>query len=109
MLMLADVADGPVIARLHANGIEEGFLATLGRGFLERLYRRAIISEHAFIVVARADDARVVGFVAASRDTSAFYKDFLRHDAVVAGFVAAPRLIRHPRHVWETLRYGTAR
>ena len=106
---LAAVADVPAIARLHANRIEEGFLSTLGRRFLERLYRRAIVSEHAFVVAARADDARVVGFVAASIDTSAFYKDFLRHDAVVAGFLAAPHLIRHPRHVWETLRYGTAR
>jgi ribosomal protein S18 acetylase RimI-like enzyme len=106
---LAAVGDVPAIARLHADRIEEGFLATLGRGFLERLYRRAVLSAHAFIVAARSDDGRVVGFVATSTDTSAFYKDFLRHDAVVAGFVAAPRLMRHPRHVWETLRYGTVR
>jgi ribosomal protein S18 acetylase RimI-like enzyme len=30
----------------------------------------------------------------------------LLHDGAAAGAAALPAIVRHPRHVWETLRYG---
>jgi ribosomal protein S18 acetylase RimI-like enzyme len=99
--------DATTVAALHAERIGEGFLATLGPRFLTRLYRRIALSPAAVLVVAE-DGERIVGFVAAATSTRRLYGEFLRRDAVPAGFAAAPAVIRAPRRVWETLRYGSA-
>jgi ribosomal protein S18 acetylase RimI-like enzyme len=103
----ADVGDAPVVAALHAGRIGEGFLVTLGPRFLRRLYRRIALSPDAVLLVADSD-GRVVGFVAATTSTRRLYGQFLRHDAVPAGIAAAPAVLRAPRQVWETFRYGSA-
>ena len=101
----ATVADVDAISALHAGCIAEGFLVTLGPRFLRRLYRRVVLSPRAFAFV--VDTPIVVsGYVACAIDTGAFYREFARHDGLVAGAVALPRLVRAPRHVWETWRYG---
>jgi ribosomal protein S18 acetylase RimI-like enzyme len=99
--------DAAAVAALHAERIGEGFLVTLGPRFLTRLYRRVALSQAAVLVVAEDGD-RIVGFVAAATSTRRFYGDFFRHDAVPAGLAAAPAIVRAPRRVWETLRYGSA-
>ena len=100
----ADVSD---IAALHAACIHEGFLVRLGRPFLRRLYRRAARSSHAFVLVIGDDNkGDVRGFIAATEDTRAFYREFLARDALVAGIVALPRIAGAIRSVFETLRYG---
>jgi ribosomal protein S18 acetylase RimI-like enzyme len=104
--------DVDAVAALHAARIAEGFLVTLGPAFLRRLYRRMLQSPHAFVVVAdegREDQRVVTGFVAVARDTGRFYRDFLLRDGVVAAASSAPALVRAPRRVLETLRYGTAK
>jgi ribosomal protein S18 acetylase RimI-like enzyme len=98
--------DAAQVAVLHAEHLPEGFLVTLGPRFLRRLYARAARSPHAFLVVAE-DEGDVIGFLAVAEDTGRFYRDFLVRDGVPAGVAAAPRVARAPRHVWETLRYGT--
>src|SRR5690349_2170142 len=105
MVRTADVADAGAVAELHATRIQEGFLVQLGRPFLRRLYRRAIRSSHGFVLVA-GEPGTVRGFVAATEDTSAFYREFLVRDAWIAGIVALPRIARSARSVFETLRYG---
>src|SRR5258706_7932200 len=95
----------PVAARLHANSITEGFLSRLGPGFLARLYRRIVRDDHSFLFVAEHDNA-IVGMIAGTEDVSALYPRFARRDGVVAGIVAAPRLVRHAGAVLETWRYG---
>jgi ribosomal protein S18 acetylase RimI-like enzyme len=97
--------DAATIAALHAQRIGEGFLVSLGPRFLTRLYRRIAVSPGSVLLVAEADSA-VVGFVAATTGTRRLYIDFLRHDAVPAGLAALPALLRSPKRVWETLRYG---
>ena len=54
------------------------------------------------------DRAGPVGFVAATSDTSAFYRFFLRRHGLFAVFAALPRLVRPSvmRRALETLRYG---
>jgi len=85
--------------------LPQGFLPTLGFRALRRLYRHLMRSDHAFVIV--ADDGEgVVGFVAVAEDTRRVYREFLRHDAVIAALVAAPAALRAPRQVWETMRYG---
>jgi ribosomal protein S18 acetylase RimI-like enzyme len=98
--------DATAVAALHAERIGEGFLVTLGPRFLTRLYRRVVLSPHALLVVTESG-TRIVGFVAAATDTRRFYGDFLRRDALPAGLAAAPAVLRAPRRVWETIRYGT--
>jgi len=98
-------ADAAAIARLHAARIGEGFLVTLGPAFLRRLYRRIIRSDRAFALVAE-DSGAIVGFVAVAADTGRLYREFFVRDGIVAGFAALPAMVRRPRHVWETVRYG---
>jgi ribosomal protein S18 acetylase RimI-like enzyme len=101
----ADAGDVALIAEMHARRISDGFLVQLGQPFLRRLYRRAVRSPRAFVLVVVEHDT-VGGFVAAATDTGAFYREFLLHDAVVAGLTALPRIVRGLRSVLETLRYG---
>jgi ribosomal protein S18 acetylase RimI-like enzyme len=105
VVRMARVDDAPAIAALHGDRISEGFLVTLGRRFLTRLYRRIARAPGSVLLVAEAGD-RVVGFVAATASTRHLYADFLRHDALPAGLAAAPAVLRAPRRVWETLRHG---
>jgi ribosomal protein S18 acetylase RimI-like enzyme len=102
--------DVELVARLHADAIGEGFLSSLGRRFLGRLYARIVSSPNAFLAV--ADDPtgrRVVGFVAGAYDVSALYREFLRRDGVSASLAAGPRLVRAIPRTFETLRYGLRR
>jgi ribosomal protein S18 acetylase RimI-like enzyme len=101
------------MAALHAERIAEGFLVTLGPSFLERLYGRIAVSRHAFALVADARDERfpgegprVDGFVAVAESTHALYREFILHDGLLGGLAAARGIVRAPRAVWETLRYG---
>ena len=99
--------DASAAASLHARRIHEGFLVQLGSHFLRRLYRR-IARSHQTVFVVADDDGRVVGFLAAATSTRGLYGEFLRRDAIPAGLAALPTILRQPRRVWETLRYGTA-
>jgi ribosomal protein S18 acetylase RimI-like enzyme len=96
--------DAQVAARLHADEITEGFLSSLGPLFLELLYRRVVRSGDSFLLVAEQGDG-IVGHAAATEDVPRLYREFLRHEGVAAGVVAAPRLLRRWRSVLETLRY----
>jgi ribosomal protein S18 acetylase RimI-like enzyme len=95
------------VAALHAVTIAEGFLSSLGPGFLERLYRRAIRSDDCFVLVATDEADTTIGFVAGVTDLRAFYRRFLLRDSLVAGLQAAPRLMLTVPRVIETLRYPT--
>ena len=105
-LRWATPADAPRLAALHVSEIGEGFLATLGSGFLRALYRRVVRDPGSFAVVAATDNEDVVGFVAGTVDTAALYRRFLARDGAVAGASALPRLARSWRSTLETLRYG---
>ena len=110
----AGVADAPRLAELHGTRMTEGFLSGLGPRFLRILYRRIVASPDAFAYVVEepveGDDSAagpvtVVGFAAAALDVGDLYREFVLHDGVIAGIVAAPRLLRSWRRVVETLRY----
>jgi ribosomal protein S18 acetylase RimI-like enzyme len=103
----AKVEDVTAVAQMHAERIGGGFLATLGTRFLERLYRRMVLSERARVFVADDDEDDVAGFVATTRNTNDFYKEFVRRDGLAAATAGAGSILRAPKQVWETLRYGT--
>jgi ribosomal protein S18 acetylase RimI-like enzyme len=101
----AVLADAPAVAALHRERFPEGFLPSLGPRPLERLYRHVVQSANAFVLVSD-DEGDVVGFVAVADDTRRLYREFLRRHGLTAALVAAPRVLRAPRKVWETVRYG---
>jgi ribosomal protein S18 acetylase RimI-like enzyme len=105
-LRVGVAGDVDTVAEIHATRIRDGFLVQLGLPFLRRLYRRAVRSSRAFVIVSR-DGGEVTGFVAVAEDTHAFYREFLRRDGIIATAVALPRIVRALRSVVETLRYGT--
>ncbi len=99
--------DAAALARLHAEHIPGGFLASLGTAFLTQLYRRISTAPGSFAIVASTEDLPVAGFVSGTVDTGALYRQFLLRHGIRAGLSALPGLLRRPRHVLETLRYGT--
>jgi glycosyltransferase involved in cell wall biosynthesis/ribosomal protein S18 acetylase RimI-like enzyme len=105
----ATIEDVPALARMHSTAIDSGFLPTLGRRFMVRLYR-ALVSDPDAVVVVADDNGVAIGFVAGVPDTGAFYRRFVRRHGAGAGFAALPRLIRPSvlRRAWETLRYEGA-
>ncbi len=106
---LAGDADTARLAHLHASRITDGFLPSLGPAFLDRLYRRIVRSTDSFAYVATDDaDGHVVGFAAATIDIGKLYRSFVLRDGLVAGIVAAPRLVRSWRRVLETVRYPSS-
>jgi ribosomal protein S18 acetylase RimI-like enzyme len=99
-------SDAAAAAAIHIEAISIGFLVVLGRGFLERLYRRVATGNRSFLLVHDDPAKGVNGFVAVAEDTGSLYRDFLVHDGLRAGLRAAPAVLRHPLKVIETLRYG---
>lgn len=98
-------ADTRHAAALHVANIPDGFLATLGPGFLDRLYRRVASSPEGFLLVA-CDDDGPVGFLAGTTDVGRLYRRFLVRDAVAAAVRAPIPLLRAVPRAFETLRYG---
>lgn len=97
--------DAAFAARLHASAIAEGFLASLGPGFLALLYRRVAVTDGAFLLVAEAE-AGPVGFIAGARSLGALYRRFLLADGVRVAVRHGPRLLAALPRVLETWRQG---
>jgi ribosomal protein S18 acetylase RimI-like enzyme len=94
------------MARLHADGMPEAFLPTLGPRFLARLYRALATDPEAVALVAEGVDG-VVGFAAGVPSVGGFYRRFARGHGPAAALAAAPRLVRPSvaRRLLETVRY----
>jgi glycosyltransferase involved in cell wall biosynthesis/ribosomal protein S18 acetylase RimI-like enzyme len=102
----AQVRDAAAMARLHADGMPEAFLPTLGPRFLARLYRALATDPEAVALVAEGVDG-VVGFAAGVTSVGGFYRRFARGHGPAAALAAAPRLVRPgvARRLLETVRY----
>jgi ribosomal protein S18 acetylase RimI-like enzyme len=103
---VADAAFYREVAALHADNLQQGFLATLGIGFLAQMYR-AIDDAPESILLHEIRNGRVAGFVTGARGMGAIYKRMLRHPFAL-GLALLPSLLR-PRRVLrivEILRYS---
>jgi glycosyltransferase involved in cell wall biosynthesis/ribosomal protein S18 acetylase RimI-like enzyme len=102
----ARVGDAGAMARLHADGMPEAFLPTLGPRFLARLYRALATDPDAVALVAEGVGG-VVGFAAGVTSVGGFYRRFARAHGPAAALAAAPRLVRPgvARRLLETVRY----
>ena len=94
------------VAKLHIANINQGFLSTLGVGFVSLLYQ-AIDEGADSVLLTTERDGNVVGFVAGGMGMGPVYRRMFRH---------APRLMLAllpslflPRRIWrmfEILRYS---
>ena len=108
LIRTACAADAAAMARLHADGLPDAFLPTLGPRFLGRLYVALAGDPEAVALVAEGPDG-VVGFAAGVVSVGGFYRRFATRHGVRAALAAAPRLVRPAvaRRLLETVRYPT--
>jgi ribosomal protein S18 acetylase RimI-like enzyme len=101
--------DAEFAAALHTSAIGEGFLAELGPRFLTLLYRRIVLDDPSFLLVAQGPDGPL-GFIAGTSAVGGLYRRFLRHDGARA-VVSVPLrvLLGSWRRVLETTGYGMRR
>ena len=69
-------SDYRIVASLHCDNINQGFLATLGVPFLTLLYE-AIDKDSESVLLVERVDRRVVGFVTGTRGLGRIYKQLL--------------------------------
>jgi ribosomal protein S18 acetylase RimI-like enzyme len=100
-------ADAGTVARLHAEGIGEGFLSSLGPRFLTHLYRSMAGSPRATLFVSRDERGDVIGFISGAVSPGAFYREFFRRHGVRAAALLAGRALRPAvlRRILETVRH----
>ena len=94
------------VAALHADNIDQGFLATLGIPFLSLMYR-AIDEAPGSVLLTEEQHGRVVGFVSGGDGMGAIYRRMLRHPLRLV-LALLPSLVRPSRlkRILEILRYG---
>jgi ribosomal protein S18 acetylase RimI-like enzyme len=94
------------VAMLHVANINQGFLATLGNPFLERMYR-AIDETGESVLLTEECDGRVVGFVSGSSGMGPIYRRMLRRPLSLA-WALLPGLLRPTRckRIIEIMLYG---
>ncbi len=106
VLRVGAESDAANVSVLHRDQISEGFLSSLGSGFLRLLYRRIVRTPNSFLLVAE-DRGRPVGFIAGSTDVRGLYRDFAVRDGFSVVLHSAPRLMRSWRSVLRALGHGT--
>lgn len=98
------------IARMHREGVSEGFLSTLGEPALRLLYKHVATSRYCKVFVALAPNGETIGYIAGCLDTSALFREFARRRWPSAARVLLPRLLSpaRVRRAAETLRYPSS-
>lgn len=94
------------VAQMHIEGIDTGFLSSLGPKFVRELYAAIAVSPHAFGYVVE-DSGRVLGFIVCATHVGRVYRTVLlrrgwRLAMPLVRFAASPRVIRK---VFQTLLY----
>ena len=94
------------VARLHVRCLDQGFLATLGEGFLSLMYE-AMDRAAGVTLITEEREGRVVGFITGGTGMGPIYKRMLR-SPLRLGLALAPALVRPAkvRRIIEILRYS---
>lgn len=94
------------VAMLHVRCLDQGFLATLGEGFLALMYE-AIDRADGTLLITEERDGQVVGFITGGTGMGPIYKRMLR-SPVRLGLALAPALVRPAklRRILEIVRYS---
>jgi len=94
------------VAQLHIQGINQGFISSLGPAFVRRLYQGIIHCPEAFGFVA-CQDEHVLGFIGCAESVGAVYKHVLKRSFFSLAWRMLPRMLvwRNVRNAFETLFY----
>ena len=101
-------SDIPVAVNLYSRLMFDSLFAELGPAFLTRLFRGLIASRHGFNHVWERE-SRVIGFISATTDTKAVFREILTRFAPGIALTALGMTIRRPgtlRHLAETFLYS---
>ena len=95
------------VADLHLNGIDTGFLSSLGAGFLKQIYKALPNCSSGFGYVWEDPDGTVMGFVACAESTGRLYKQSLRRRGLLMMLPLLRFMFRWSviKRLWQTLRY----
>ena len=93
------------VAELHADSIDQGFLSTLGLGFLALMYE-AVDEAKGSVLLVEHRNGRIVGFVSGACGMRSIYLRMLR-SPIRLGFSLLPSLVRLGRlkRIFDILRY----
>jgi len=94
------------VAALHIANINQGFLSSLGVGFLSLMYRAIDEGENSVLIIAEAD-GKIVGFATGGMGTGSIFRRMLRYWPQLC-WALLPSAFS-PRRVWrivEILRYS---
>lgn len=94
------------VARLHVRCLNQGFLATLGEGFLAQMYEAIDQAEGTFLLTEERD-GQVAGFIAGGAGMGAIYRRMMRRPvrlsvALLPALLSPAKLQR----IFEILRYS---
>ncbi|WP_165942165.1 GNAT family N-acetyltransferase [Luteimonas arsenica] len=94
------------VARLHMRCLDQGFLATLGEGFLALMYEAIDRTEGATLLVAE-DGGQVQGFITGGVGMRPIYSRMMR-SPMRLGLALAPAMLRPAkvRRILEIVRYS---
>ena len=92
------------VAELHAQGITQGFLSTLGYPFLRTLYKGIAQSEDCGVILAKNDGA-ILGFISYARDVKTCYVQVIKRHWPSLIWTMLPNIFRPNvyKKVFETL------
>lgn len=94
------------VARLHVRCLDQGFLATLGEGFLALMYEAIDRADGATLLVAE-EDGRVQGFITGGVGMGPIYRRMMR-SPMRLGLALAPAMLRPAkvRRILDIVRYS---
>ncbi|MFP4106087.1 MAG: GNAT family N-acetyltransferase [Phycisphaerae bacterium] len=100
-------SDASEVAELHRQGIDTGFLSSLGKRFLVQLYKAIPSSPSGFGHVYRETGQPVRGFIACSSSTGSLYREALLRRGLLMALPLARHLVRPSvvKRMLHTLRY----
>ena len=107
IIRLAIKNDAGCIAEIHQKEIKKGFLSTLNKNFLTKIYSAIIESKDGFCVVAEESGA-IIGFAAGATNLNKFYFYFLKKYFFQAVFLLLPQIfnLRKIKKILEVLFYS---
>lgn len=84
------------VAEVHVETFEGFFLTFMGKGFLGLMYRSYCEHQSSELMVARADDGSVLGFLAWSSDMSGLYKFMIKKHLISFAWYSLGAFLRKP-------------
>ncbi|MCK4887624.1 MAG: GNAT family N-acetyltransferase [Planctomycetes bacterium] len=94
------------VAGLHISGISNGFISSLGQGFVTALYEAIAEDENSFGFVA-VEDGEVLGFVAFTTGLSKLYKYVALKKGLKFGFILVRKMtsLGILKKIWSNIFY----